>query len=104
MKSLNIALACVLLIGATAYATTTEREAIEDIAIIDDAAMEQLAAVLADPDASPTCKGYADLLLYAAASIRHILDYPESIVARSELATRVLPSVPASQYACENAV
>jgi hypothetical protein len=104
--SLAVLLAFLLLAVAleNASASTDEREAIEDIAIVDDAAMESLAAILADPDASPACKGYADLLLYAAASIRHVLEFPESLVARSELSTRVLPSVPASQYACENAV
>lgn len=104
-RSLLMAVAlAVIFASQQANASTAEREAIDEIAIVSVEAMEELAAILADDDASPACRGYADLLLLVAIYMRHLTTFPESRVALSEFANRVMPSVAANQYACENAL
>lgn len=104
LAALVVALALTVLVAYHAEASTDERQALDAIEIVDEAAMEELAAVLADADASPACRAYADVLLYLAGALQHALRYPDSYVARTELVGRIMPSVSVSQYACENAV
>lgn len=101
-----VAAALTFAIALNLHASTPEREGIDDLAaaLIDDSVMEQLAETMQDPTASTACRGYADMLLLVGTYVRHLLTYPESLVARSEFSGRVMASVPPAQYRCEVAM